>query len=226
MASPFPHVTVVLAMSADGKIADVARSPARFGSAADNAHLEAQLALADGALFGANTLRAYGTTLPLTNPDLIRQRQQRHQPDQPIHIVCSTTGQLDRQWRFFRQPVPRGLITTATGATAWETNGLFHHIWQDPALPQTTWQETLPALYEFGLQRLVVMGGGALVASLMAHQRVHELWLTVCPLVLGGREAPTPVEGAGWAAAIAPPLHLISAETVDQEVFLHYRVLP
>ena len=34
-----PHTTVVMAMSADGKIADVRRSPARFGSLADKAHL-------------------------------------------------------------------------------------------------------------------------------------------------------------------------------------------
>ena len=32
---------VILAMTADGKIADRKRSPARFGSAADKAHLDA-----------------------------------------------------------------------------------------------------------------------------------------------------------------------------------------
>ena len=53
-----PHTTVVLAMSADGKIADVKRSPARFGSAADKAHLEKQVAQVDAVLFGAGTLRA------------------------------------------------------------------------------------------------------------------------------------------------------------------------
>lgn len=37
-------------------------SPARFGSSADKAHMEEQIALADAVLFGAGTIRAYSTT--------------------------------------------------------------------------------------------------------------------------------------------------------------------
>ncbi|MDR9405249.1 MAG: dihydrofolate reductase family protein, partial [Halothece sp. Uz-M2-17] len=55
-----PHTTVVLAMSADGKIADTARSAAEFSSHIDRAHLERQVAKADAILFGAGTLRAHG----------------------------------------------------------------------------------------------------------------------------------------------------------------------
>lgn len=90
-----PFTTVVLAMSADGKITDILQSPARFGSAADRSHLETQIAQADGVLFGAQTLRAYGSTLKITSSDLLQQRQQQDIPPQPIHIVCSRTAQFD-----------------------------------------------------------------------------------------------------------------------------------
>ncbi|NJM98422.1 MAG: hypothetical protein HC800_15790 [Phormidesmis sp. RL_2_1] len=101
-----PHTTAVLAMSADGKIADAHHGAARFPSPVDKAHLEVQVAKADATLFGAGTLRAYGTTLPVTNPELIAQRRSRHQLDQPSQIVCSATGNLDPHYRFFQQPVP------------------------------------------------------------------------------------------------------------------------
>jgi 5-amino-6-(5-phosphoribosylamino)uracil reductase len=229
-----PHTTIILAMSADGKIADVRRSPARFGSATDKAHLEAQIAQADGVLFGAGTLRAYGTTLRIANPTLLHQRQKRGQPPQPIHIVCSRSANLDPEWAFFRQPVPRWLLTTAAGAQRWRASPRFDPICFDRILtfPQADpptdngvdWVATLQQMQAAGLDRLAVTGGGTLVASLLEANLVDELWLTVCPLLLGGAIAPTPVEGIGFPAALAPRLELLSVEAIDQEVFLHYRL--
>jgi len=115
-----PKTTVVLAMTADGKIADVRRSPARFASPTDKAHLEKQIFLVDAVLFGAGTLRAYGSTLPISNPKLLEARKQQSLPAQPIHIVCSASGNIDPDMRFFEQNVPRWLLTTRTGAEFWQ----------------------------------------------------------------------------------------------------------
>ncbi|MBD1911956.1 RibD family protein [Leptolyngbya sp. PL-A3] len=220
-----PYITLVLAMSADGKIADRGRSPARFGSEADRAHLEQCIAEADGVMFGAGTVRAYGTTLPVRNPVLLEQRQQRQLSPQPVHIVCSRSGQLDPGLRFFQQPVPRWLLTTPIGATSWAEGDAFEHILTVPEQDgRLNWTIALPNLRDAGLHRLVLGGGGELVAALLAVDAIDELWLTVCPLLLGGTQAPSPVDGAGFPAALAPRLELISSEAIGQEVFLHYRL--
>lgn len=222
-----PHTTVVLAMSADGKIADAQRSPARFGSAIDKAHLERQIAQADGVLMGAATLRAYGTTLPVSNPDLLAHRQQLGKSAQPIQIIGSSSGQLNHNYRFFQQPIPRWLVTTPAGAALWQGTSNFDRLLTvDTTARGLDWSHAMLQLYHQGLQRLVIAGGGQLVASLFAAGLVDELWLTVCPLVLGGMQAPTPVEGLGFVAELAPRLTLLSVEAIANEVFLHYAINP
>lgn len=220
-----PYITVVLAMSADGKIADFKRSPARFTSLADKVHLEQQIAASDGVLFGAGTLRAYGTTLKVCDPLLLQQRYQQKLPPQPIQIVASRQANIDPQLRFFRQSVPRWLVTTTAGAKHWQGCPEFAQILvcAMPCSIEIDWVAALQQMAILGLSRLAVLGGGQLVASLVAADLIDELWLTVCPLILGGVTAPTPVEGSGFSSALAPRLELLSVEKLDQEVFLHYR---
>ena len=147
------YTTVVLAMSADGKITDRDRTAARFSSPADLAHLETVVAAADGVLFGAGTLRAYGTCLSVRQPELVAQRRAQRQPPQPVQIVCSDTGNLDPRLQFFRQSVPRWLLTSPAGAQRWQPPGeAFEQI-----LPTLTtpihWPSILQRLKAMGLER-------------------------------------------------------------------------
>ncbi|MEG4023291.1 dihydrofolate reductase family protein [Microcoleus sp. S13C4] len=239
-----PHATVILAISADGKIADVVRSPARFGSANDKAHLEQQVAASDAVLFGNGTLQAYGTTMRVISPELVKQRELQGKPPQPVQIVCSRSPEFDPNLRFFQQPVPRWLLTgqdsretalpsplgTKDGETALPSpypmaNSKFDGIiYAKTAGGEIDWIDAFQQLASFDIKRLAILGGGKLVASVLAAGLVDELWLTVCPLILGGADAPTPVEGEGFLADVAPKLELLAVKQVGQEVFLHYRV--
>ncbi|PSB34466.1 riboflavin deaminase [Stenomitos frigidus ULC18] len=212
-------------MSVDGKIADVSRAAARFGSAQDKAHLERQVALADGVLLGAGTLRAYGTTLRVQQPALVTQRQQQGKPSQPVQIVCSRSAVISPQLPFFRQTVPRWLLTTTVGAQGWQDGDSFERILTvETAAGDIDWQAAFRQLWGFGLRQLAVLGGGTLVGSLLEANLLDECWLTVCPLLLGGASAPTPIDGPGLMAELAPRLQLLDVSTIDDEVFLHYRV--
>ncbi|MFM7425403.1 MAG: RibD family protein, partial [Elainella sp.] len=214
--------------SADGKIADFNRSPARFGSSRDRSHLETLIAEADGVLFGAGTLRAYGTTLLIKSSSLLQKRQLQGKPDQPVQIVCSRSAVLAPELVFFRQPVPRWLLTAPEAQGNWRDRPEFARVLpfycEASGSGRLDWNRTLAQLRDLGIEQLTVTGGGELVADLFRAGQVDELWLTVCPLILGGAAAPTPVSGGGFTEQLAPRLTLISAEVVEQEVFLHYRV--
>ncbi|NQE35913.1 RibD family protein [Microcoleus asticus] len=268
------HATVILAISADGKIADAVRSPARFGSANDKAHLEQQVAASDAVLFGNGTLQAYGTTMRVISPELLKHRELQGKPPQPVQIVCSRSSEFDPNLRFFQQPVPRWLLTgqdsretplpspyptkeskfdrtsgtiLKSGQDARSTRDEFSRftgilpvrkrliengatsqfdriIYAKTAGGEIDWIDAFQQLANFDIKRLAILGGGKLVASVLAAGLVEELWLTVCPLILGGADAPTPVEGEGFLADLAPKLELLAVKQVGQEVFLHYRV--
>ena len=123
-------------MSDDGKIRDINRTATRLPSTADRKHLEQRLAIADATLFGAGTLRAYGTTALIKDATLLEQRHQTHQRPQPIQIVCSRSGHLEPSARFCSQPVPRWLLTTPHGAQSWPTQGPFERGWVAPTRPE------------------------------------------------------------------------------------------
>ena len=228
-----PKTTVVLAMTADGKIADRQQSPARFGTIADKIHLETQVSLVDGVIFGAGTLRAYGTTLSITTPQLLKERIERAQQPQPIQILVSATGKIDSRLRFFKQPVPRWLLTTNLGAKDWlEGNEFAKVIIADTGqidsrqgMDKINWLKTLELLDQLGLKKLAILGGGELVASLLAFNLIDELWLTVCPVIFGGKDAPTPVEGIGFLQSQSKKLQLLEIKQIDSEIFLHYSMV-
>ena len=222
-----PHTTAILAMTADGKIADRESSPARFGSPNDKAHLEQQVSLADGILFGAGTLRAYGTTISVSNPELLQGRNERSQPPQPIQIVVSASGNLDPQWRFFQQPVPRWLLTLPKAAQLWQARAEFEHILIARELEDNRvidWRSALVQLQQLGINKLAILGGGKLMASLLAVDLIDELWLTICPIIFGGEASPTPVGGIGFLQSQGKKLKLLEVKQIDRELFLHYQL--
>ncbi|NJN49472.1 MAG: RibD family protein [Alkalinema sp. RL_2_19] len=222
---PRPYMTAVLAMSADGKLADYTRSAGRFGSPQDQVHLEARVAEADLVLFGAGTLRAYGTTMSVHTPTLQAMRSAAGKPVQPIQMVCSASGDLDPDCHFFTQPIPRWLLTTTAGAKDWSAPQ-FDRVWAVDHV--IDWQLVMAELAQAGITKIALLGGGKLVASCFAAGLVDEIWLTVCPLILGGPTSPTPVQSSGWLEAVAPRLRLMSATADRQRSFspLRRQVIP
>jgi 5-amino-6-(5-phosphoribosylamino)uracil reductase len=210
-------------MSVDGHIADGSRSPHRIGSRADRQHLDRRLADCDAVLMGASTLRAIGYALQIRDQDLLAKRPERFGSRQPVQVIASSSGKLSDEMPFFTEPVSRWLVTLPSNAAAWQDRAGFDRIFTG-GNDEVDWREVMGRFAEAGVERICLAGGGDLVASILDQGLVDDIWMTICPVLVGGRGAPTPVDGPDRPLGHLPPVSLVTAEQIDEELFLHYRV--
>ncbi|PSN92380.1 2,5-diamino-6-(ribosylamino)-4(3H)-pyrimidinone 5'-phosphate reductase [Candidatus Marsarchaeota G2 archaeon OSP_D] len=80
-------------------------------------------------------------------------------------------------------------------------------------------------LYELGIRRVLVEGGGELNWHLLVNGLINEVQLTVAPFIVGGKDAITPVEGKGFPyIKDGFKLRLTEVKQIGEEVILHYSV--
>jgi 5-amino-6-(5-phosphoribosylamino)uracil reductase len=199
--SPVPRaqLRLVLAVSLDGRLAPAEGGAAQLGGAGDRRVLEESLAWADGCLIGAETLRLHGSTCLIHAPDLLEQRRLAGCPPQPVALVVSASGRIPAELNVFRQPLERWLVAPAGSALIpgppsdqgqEQAAGFQRHI------PLGPWPRLLEGLAAEGLERLLVLGGAQLAASLLREALIDELQLTLCPQVLGGPHSWVPLQAA------------------------------
>jgi len=75
---------------------------------------------------------------------------------------------------------------------------------------------------ELGVRTLLCEGGGILASELFRARAVDELYVTLVPRVLGGVDAPTLVEGAGFLPDVIPDASLGAVDRVGDELYLRY----
>jgi 5-amino-6-(5-phosphoribosylamino)uracil reductase len=195
----------VLAISLDGRLAPAEGGAAQLGGRGDRRVLEEALAWADACLIGSETLRRHGTTCLIRDPSLLASRPGR-QP-QPIAIAVSRGRGLPADLPFFRQPLRRWQLILGSadssagrldarggrGADPIRIEAPGEELGYERRLCCDTWSAALATLLAAGQRRLVVLGGAALAASLVAEGLVDELQLSLCPLLLGGAHCWLPI---------------------------------
>src|SRR5262249_4043744 len=75
------------------------------------------------------------------------------------------------------------------------------------------------------VKKILCEGGGELNTALFRQDLVDEIYLTLCPLIFGGRGAPTLADGIGISRLEeAARLRIKSLKRIGQELFLVYTV--
>jgi riboflavin-specific deaminase-like protein len=216
-----------MAMSADGKIATANRRVSSFGSARDQAHLYALRATADAILCGARTVDLNDVTLGPGAARFRRSRLRRGLAEYPLRLVASGSGTLDARARLFASSHSPLIVLTTERISARRKRRLesVADAVRVAGAEVIDWHETLAwLLRDWGVRRLLCEGGGQLNDALFRAGLVDELHLTICPLVFGGRRAPTIADGLGADTLDATaPFALQSMRRVGEELFVVYR---
>lgn len=222
-----PWVVVNMAMSADGKIASSNRQVTRIGSDHDLANLYKLRSTADAILCGSRTVEETCATLGNGGEHHRRSRLRRGLAEYPLRILATGSGSLSPQAEIWSHRFSPILVLTTRRATPprlASLRRLADRVWISRG-PKIHFASCLKRLYgEFAVHRLLVEGGGELNDALFREGLVDEVHLTICPLLLGGRDAATISDGEGVPSlAQASRFTLITAKRVGNELHAVWR---
>jgi riboflavin-specific deaminase-like protein len=222
-----PFVLINVAMTADGKIAPANRHFEPFGGPRDRQHLLELRATADAVMSGARTIDLDRVKLGPGPARYRRLRLRRGLAEHNLRIVVSGAGTIDPQAEIFKHRFSPIIILT-TGQIAKSRLARLRALADEVKIcgaAELDFPEALQWLRKkWNVKRLLCEGGGELNSALFQAGLVDEVHLTLCPILLGGRHAPTLADGAGVAKlADAARFRLASMKRGGSILFLVYR---
>ena len=218
------EVVVNAATSVDGKLSTHERRQVRISGEEDFDRVDRLRAATDAVLVGVGTALADDPHLGVKSEARRVERLRNGRPANPARVVADSRARTPPDATLLNDdaetyllvstaaPEERLIALREAGATVIEAGD------ERVALPAA-----LDALEAEGVDRLLVEGGGELIYSLFEAGLVDELSVFVGSLVVGGREAPTLADGAGFVADF-PTLDLVGVDRLDDGVVLEYRV--
>lgn len=168
-------------------------------------------AQADAVLVGGQTFRSW----PHPLLELPQDARARSRPMLNAVLTRRGLGEFDASaWTDADLLVLAGQGADLTGMG--DTEVLTH------TEPSPVW--ALDVLQDRGCQSVLVEGGGDLIFQLLEAGRLEELYITLCPRLIGGVGAPTLADGRGFGPQAIKDLSLVDCTQRDDELYLHYRV--
>lgn len=223
-----PCIIMNMVMSADGKVV-IDGTEQGIGSTTDQRLMRELRVNADIVLNGAATLRASGTSSRLGDEALEELRLQRGKPRYPIAAVVSRSGNLPLDRIFFTARDFEAAIYLSDAAPPERTAAV--RATGRPVYPVPEGSEIAGMLghmrKQLGAQVLLVEGGPTVNWQMFDLGVVDEFFLTLGPVIVGGKDTLTAVEGpSAFGLDQVKHMDLVTAvpNPATNEVYLHYRV--
>jgi len=222
-----PFVYVNFAITADGKIAPANRVFKPFSSKADQELLMELRTRADAVMAGARTVDRYPANLGPGGKARREKRKRLGLSEYNLRVVVSGSGTLDAKAEIFKHrfsPIVVLVSERISGRNLRKLQSLADEV-KVCGRAEVDFVKALRWLREkWKVKRLLCEGGGALNEALFRAGVVDELYLTISPVIFGGRDAPTLADGKGIEhLADATHLKLKSYRRIGDELFLVFK---
>ena len=174
-----PRVTIVIASSLDGRIAFPGGGESHLGSKEDKKMLNQNLLMVDATIFGLGTLIAHQSTYLIKN--LNDNEEVNISKSQPISIVASNSKKFNSNWKYFRQPIRRWLISSS------KVDNSSNNEFEKQLFFEDSWGKTLISLKKQGINDLALLGGAKLINAFIKEDLITDIKITIIPRIIGGR---------------------------------------
>jgi len=221
-----PCVLANFALTSDARISTRARTPSVFSSPLDKRRLTAIRAVCDAVMAGHGTVQADHMSMGVSDAALRRQRVERGQREFPVRVILSNRGRIDPGLKVFQAQTAPIVIFSTTRMPKKNRQALEKvaevYCFDDEQVDLPVALQILRREYQ--VKSLVCEGGASLLRSLLEHRLLDELYLTLCPLIFGGTEAPTLTGPANSFLPQSLSARLLSMQVVDDECYLRYKL--
>ena len=190
-----PFVSAKFAMSLDGKIATYTGDSKWVTGPPARELVQQMRRESDAVMVGVNTVLA-------DDPQLTtRDHQDIPLERQPLRVVLDNNCRMPPNARLLREP-GKTLIVASSSTSQDSVSRLVDagaEVLQTPAGPNgmVDLGMLLDELGRRDVVSLLVEGGGTVLGSLFDAGLVDKVYVFIAPLIIGGREATSPVEGKG-----------------------------
>ncbi len=199
-----PYVIVKAAQSLDGKIATrigesrwITDKPARVFS-------HKLRAASDAILVGANTVLRDDPSLGVRHVKCTRQ---------PVKVILDSQLRVSPQAKIFSKKIQSRVILAVTKRAVESRRKLFKGKAEVLEVKEKNGRVDLRALLSVlgkrGFLRVMIEGGGEVIAEALKEKLVHEVYFFIAPKLIGGRKAFSSVAGVGIA-------HLKNAVSIEK----------
>jgi 2,5-diamino-6-(ribosylamino)-4(3H)-pyrimidinone 5'-phosphate reductase len=221
-----PYVVVNIAMSADGKISTRERRQVRISGAQDFTRVDRLKAGCDAVMVGIGTLLTDDPSLTVKSEECRKYRRKQGWDDHPVRIVVDSTGRIPPDASILHQGEGKRVVAVSRRADATKISLLEKKatviVAGEDAVDLCALMNELGAM---GIHRVLVEGGGTLIAGLIEAGLVNEIYTFIGNIIIGGKDAPTFTDGEGFIQESAfPRLTLLEARRIEQGILLHWNV--
>ncbi len=192
-------VIINVAMTLDGKIDNIARQGAKISSDADWERVDRLRAESDAILVGGRTLLGEDPRLTVKSAALRDERVARGFEPDPVKVGIVSKATLSAKSRFLSAEAGKVIIFT-TEQTSSEQLALLREAGAVVCVlgkKRVDLVAALTFLEEWGIESLMVEGGGGMNAAFLTAGLVDEVHVYIAPMIFGGATAPTLADGKG-----------------------------
>jgi 2,5-diamino-6-(ribosylamino)-4(3H)-pyrimidinone 5'-phosphate reductase len=223
-----PYVVVNVAMSADGKLSTRERRQVRISGKQDFNRVDRLKAGSDAVMVGIGTVLADDPSLTVKSEECRQYRLKKGFPDNPARIVVDSRARIPPGASVLHKGSGLRIVAVSEKADPARVDSL-----KTSATVISAGKEEvdLAALMDelgaLGIRRIMVEGGGELIAGMIKAGLVNEICTFIGNMIIAGKDAPTLADGEGFLAEDEfPRLTLIGTRRIEDGVLLHWKVEP
>jgi len=221
-----PYVIVNTAMSADGKLSTRERRQVKISGAQDFNRVDRLKAGSDAVMVGIGTVLADNPSLTVKSEECRNNRLSRGTSLHPVRIVVDSHARTPLDAKILHKEEGKRIIVVSKQADPAKVRELENLATVIVAGDdRVNLAQMMEELGRMNIRRVMVEGGGTLIAGLITAGLVDEIYTFIGNIIIGGKDAPTLADGPGFVKESEfCRLVLLEARKIEDGILLHWKV--